>query len=39
MIEQDGDSAMYLELSVNALQHTRQDVATRISQVLVLTAE
>jgi hypothetical protein len=38
-IEQYGDSAMFLELSVNALQHTREDVATRISEVLVLTSD
>jgi hypothetical protein len=30
---------MFLELSINALQHTREDVATRISEVMVLTAE
>ena len=38
-IEQYGSSAMFLELSINALQHTREDVANRISEVMILTAD
>ena len=38
-IEQYGASGMFLELSINALQHTREDVASRISEVMILTAD
>jgi len=38
-IEQHGNSAMLLQLSIDALQHTREDVAARISEVMILTAD